>query len=562
MKRWPPKIHGGAIRCDSRATTRSGYTLLELLVSSTAATLLMVGMGSAVVISSRALTPNVGQRDLLSAAESTSVLGDELQSAVHIRELTNDAIEFAVVDRDDDQQPEIIRYAHVSDELQRTMNGVTGVVQSDVKSLQLSPQYRSVSETIGGLLSESTVASQAGIVYGLDLNSWSLDPYNPVGQFLQVDHPPEATLWSVSNARLYLRRSNRYERGEVFTVQLREATGDGLPTSRIIDEVQVEVSTLRRSYGIVTVEFHNADRIPVSTSLCLTIKADEALFGSAVQAGFASVGFSQSGHFISASSGDADWTADTGKGLYFLVSGTHHTLDSTTAEVSRSYFSGVTVETAHVESQQTVRRRIRLLNTPLVASGIWRLDFDRNPAAEIDVDFDGLDDWQYSGNSRSYEPNVVSSLLQLNDGDEFEAVTSNDFAGLITVDVHCRATEIGTGGAFVSFPFGADSANHGQLMIGVEQSDNGGQTVSVNAADGIGELNVARIRQLPDEIVECRLVVDPQTNFVAVWVNDVFHGRTVVTQPLTGTPAPLHFGAAGAAAEFDFLSVQVGGSIE
>jgi hypothetical protein len=197
-----------------------------------------------------------------------------------------------------------------------------------------------------------------------------------------------------------------------------------------------------------------------------------------------------------------------------------------------------------------------------VASGIWRLDFDRNPAAEIDVDFDGLDDWQYSGSSRSYEPNVVSSILQLNDGDEFEAVTPNDFAGLITVDVHCRATETGSGGAFVSFPFGADSANHGQLTIAVEQSDNGGQTVSVNAADGVGELNVARIRQLPDEIVECRLVVDPLANFVAVWVNDVFKGRTVVTQPLTGTPTQLHFGAAGAAAEFDFLSVQVGGSIE
>lgn len=562
MKSWLPKDHNRAMFCNSRSATRSGYTLLELLVSSTAATLLMVGMGSAVVISSRALTPNVGQKDLLSAAESTSALGDELQSAVHIRKLSDDIIEFAVADRDNDQQPEMIRYAHVSDELRRTMNGSTGVLQTDVKSLQLSPQYRSVSETIGGLLSESAVAAQAGIVYGLDLNSWSLDPYNPVGQFLDVDHPPEATLWSVSQARLYLRRSAVFADGEVFTVQLREATGDGLPTSRIIDEVQVNVSSLRTSYRIVTVEFQNADRIPVSTSLCLTIKADEALFGSAVQAGFASVGFSQNGHFISGSGGDTDWTADTDRGLYFLVSGTHHTLDSSTAEVRRAYFSGVTVEASHVESQRSVRRRIRLLNTPPVASGIWRLDFDRDPTSDIDIDFDGLDDWQYSGSSRSYDPNFINSILQLNDGDEFEAVTSNDFAGLITVDVHCRATEAGPGGAFVSLPFGANSANHGQLTIGVEQSDNGGQTVSVNAADGVGELNVARIRQLPDGIVACRVVIDPQTNFAAVWVNDVFHGRTVVTQPLTGTPAPLHFGAAGAAVEFDFLSVQVGGSIE
>lgn len=541
------------------ANARSGYTLLELLVSSTAATLLMVGMGTAVVITSRAVAPDVAQKDILDAVEATFVMGDELQSAIRMTHLENSAVEFALHDRDGDQLPERIRYDLQNDQLQRTLNGTRGVLQEDVDSVSFSPQYRSVPETVGGVLSESDVGALAGITYGLNLRTWSLDPHHPVGQYLDVDHPPDATMWSVLTTTLFLRRSSVYLDGEVFTVQLREATGDGLPTSNVIDETRVAVSSLSTSFRIVTVRFDNADRLPVSKQLCVVVKADESLYGSAVKVAFASWGFRQSGHFLSTTGGDADWVADDGKGLYFLAAGTRHELDDSTLQVERPYLTGITVEVAGAAEGSLCRRRIRLLNTPAHTSGLWRLDFNRSPVDAIDADFDGQDDWVYSGPSGAFEPAITDSRLTLSDGDELQAVANNNFAGLITVDLHCRGLvpAAGRGGAFLQFPFGADSNNHGQITVSVEQTTAGSQTVTVVAADGADGQTVARIRQLPDDIVECRVVVDPATNFVAVWVNETFQGRTLVTQPLTGTAVPVTFGASGADAEFDFLSLQV-----
>ena len=147
--------HGSAWTIRRNAVARAcrpAVTLIEVVVTTATMTVLLGGIGSALVVASRALP---GPRDQLGAAiAAASVVGDiaaELYCAQTVTELAPAAIEFTVADRNNDAAPETIRYAWSGtdgDSLTRAYNGAAAVaVFDDVREFALRYYYLTDSYT-------------------------------------------------------------------------------------------------------------------------------------------------------------------------------------------------------------------------------------------------------------------------------------------------------------------------------------------------------------------------------------------------------------------------------
>lgn len=124
----------------------AGFTLLELLISLTTASILLVGMSSSLFIALRTTdsttTPSPA---VLEGLNGLARLGLDLTDALTVTEQTATAITFTVPDRDLDASPETIRYAWSGtpgDALTFQYNGgaavkvVNGVYDFDIQYFQ------------------------------------------------------------------------------------------------------------------------------------------------------------------------------------------------------------------------------------------------------------------------------------------------------------------------------------------------------------------------------------------------------------------------------------------
>ncbi|MCH7925855.1 MAG: prepilin-type N-terminal cleavage/methylation domain-containing protein, partial [Planctomycetes bacterium] len=106
-------IHKQVGPARNRRRVRRGFTLVELVAAMTVMTILMMGMGSAMIIASRAI-PN-DKSPMSIATESRNVLDrltEDLLYAISVSEKAATALTFTVADRGHGAAgPETIRYA-------------------------------------------------------------------------------------------------------------------------------------------------------------------------------------------------------------------------------------------------------------------------------------------------------------------------------------------------------------------------------------------------------------------------------------------------------------------
>ena len=132
-----------------QAKTRSGHTLIELVMAMSAATMLMGGLASTIYISSRALdSGGSAPVQTFRAAETLDDVMADLQYATSITERTANAVTFDVPDRDGDDMPETIRYSWSGtpgDPLSMEYNGgAAAVLMENVQQFNLNYLLRSV----------------------------------------------------------------------------------------------------------------------------------------------------------------------------------------------------------------------------------------------------------------------------------------------------------------------------------------------------------------------------------------------------------------------------------
>jgi len=90
---------------------RLGYTLVELVASLAATSILLAGMGSVVYVAARSTDESTTPAlQILASSTAHDVLSD-LQYAVSFQQRSTTAVEFKVADRNGDGSPDTIRYA-------------------------------------------------------------------------------------------------------------------------------------------------------------------------------------------------------------------------------------------------------------------------------------------------------------------------------------------------------------------------------------------------------------------------------------------------------------------
>ena len=90
---------------------RAGFSLIELLISSGSAVLLLGGISSALYLSSQAINPDPASMQTSRAAEVLARLRDDLRHATSFTELSDQTVSFQVPDRDGDGDAENLRYS-------------------------------------------------------------------------------------------------------------------------------------------------------------------------------------------------------------------------------------------------------------------------------------------------------------------------------------------------------------------------------------------------------------------------------------------------------------------
>ena len=94
-----------------RRRSRRGYSLVELLVASASAAMLMGGLASALFLSGEALAPDHVSINASDASRVLATLRDDLRHATRITQLSGTSATFYTADRDGDGQQEKLRYA-------------------------------------------------------------------------------------------------------------------------------------------------------------------------------------------------------------------------------------------------------------------------------------------------------------------------------------------------------------------------------------------------------------------------------------------------------------------
>ena len=117
----------------------AGYTLLELVLASASAAVLMGGLAWSLEIASKSLKVGTGSlAETRTAHQLLATLHRDLQTALTLSELTETSVTMSVPDRDGDLVPETIRYAWSGTELTQVYNcGTVTTLATNVQSFSL-----------------------------------------------------------------------------------------------------------------------------------------------------------------------------------------------------------------------------------------------------------------------------------------------------------------------------------------------------------------------------------------------------------------------------------------
>jgi prepilin-type N-terminal cleavage/methylation domain-containing protein len=349
-----------------RPAPQRGFTLIEMVVTVAILSVIMLGMGSAMIIATRALPEAENPAAAAIAAGSAAErLATELQYAVSINDSNATAIEFTVADRDDDDVAETIRYewsGTPGDPLTRQYNGATAYeVLADVSQFELSYDLKTASvETQSP--TESAETSLSSYSVGTDLGDYDVTSTGWYAQYFLPSLPADAISWRVTRVQFRACKSGG-STGE-SRVQLQSAA-TGLPSGTVLEEKTFLESTLTSSYTAREFCFSTVTDLSPDEGLCLVFKWIADSTACTIE-GQTSGAAPADGYLLTSADGGGSWSLQSGQSLLYAVYGTVTTPGEPQVETTH-YLGGANLTLqAGSDNQTTVQTGVRALNEPEV----------------------------------------------------------------------------------------------------------------------------------------------------------------------------------------------------
>lgn len=336
------------------------------MVSLVAASMLLTGLATTIVIARKAnSTASSAPATALSAAAAEQ-LAHDLTFADSFVDRQTTAVEFTVPDRDQDGNPEQIRYQWSGSgaPLLRTQNG--GPLVQIVPSLQLFQLgYDLLPFTSGG-----GSASQSGeMLYASEtaqqgLGDLDLTSSQNIVQYVTPTLPANTVSWRISRVRLRLKASNSTT--GVALLQVRTTTGGGLPqpSNTVVAQTTLYEAALTTDYNWRDFTFINSPEVSPGTGLCIVLQQVKDTVPCTLQyrqsgASGAATGLLQS-YF-----GGLLWMPVSGQSLLIRAYGTVTTVGNAPAS-NLSQVSQVNAKLQVGDATSTLESQIPILNRPEV----------------------------------------------------------------------------------------------------------------------------------------------------------------------------------------------------
>lgn len=311
------------VRMAGRACRR-GATLVELVVSMAAATILMGGLASAVVLATRALPENRGVLENVTAASQVGQqLAADLSGAITIVSRSARVIEFQVPDRNGDAAPETIRYAWsgtAGDPLFRQYNGNSAVaVLDNVGLFQLDYETVAVTTTGGATENESGETELRSYNASTSLGNFKVKSGRWGGVYFRPTLPADTITWKIT--RVVLMAGSEGPADGVNTVELRKARSDWQPRTTVLASAPLLEATLSSAYAWHSISFATPAVLEPTDAVCLIIRY--VANGESCKLRYRTSGTSTVNLALMESTDQgASWSIDAGASLLFYVYGT------------------------------------------------------------------------------------------------------------------------------------------------------------------------------------------------------------------------------------------------
>jgi hypothetical protein len=336
-----------------------------MVVSAAIISVLMLGMASAMVIAGKAVTRTSSDVTPGAAAQTLGLIASELRTALTVTELSATAITFTVPDRTGDGNPETIRYAwsgKAGDPLTRQYNGgPAATILDSVQSLSLAYDKIAVVVTQSTESPEQTLWSYASAT---SPGTATITSGNWVGQvFTPPGIPANATAWKVTRAQYQARKSGSASGST--DVQLRTVTA-GVPTSWIVDHVNVNESSLSHSYSWTTTTFTAGGNLTPGSAMAIAFQWLSDTASADLQ--YDSPASPPTGAaFVTSADSGSTWSAGTSNALDLVVYGTYTAPQNTTLYYLGTVNLTLKAGTGGTAASPTMNTAAGLLNQPQVA---------------------------------------------------------------------------------------------------------------------------------------------------------------------------------------------------
>ncbi|MGE3181490.1 MAG: PilW family protein, partial [Phycisphaerae bacterium] len=447
------------------------YTLVELLISMSIATVLIAAIGSAVYVAGFAVpTRGSGMTATLETSNALEHINEELRYAEYIVTATSTGITFLVPDRNNDGQPERIGYSWsgVKDSpLWRSYNGSTPqVFVPSVQDFEIQLNETAYPQAYPGLPVEDGVESLLNAFEDGSTNQKIRVNYsNVIAQHLIARLPANGHGWRFTGIEL---KAQDVTLASTMLDPYREDINH-LPTGSKLGTQVVTNSDTPSSMGWFRKDFSGMPALAKGEGLCLRLVTgllgghDFALHNSAPRGFLISDGAAWKYH--------ADRTM-----LYRLYGRIIRTGANESYEVSR--YRSVTLSLWETTNRTAgIQSNVMLMNTPQKLETFWKADFYANPAL-FDFNGDGILDWVTGDGNSLNGLDTATGIWRPQQ--TLQTKPNETFTGVLTlIDLTMRDASSAAGSATFSINAANSGASAVPLTLFVQKTAENRQEVAL-----------------------------------------------------------------------------------
>ncbi|MFC1635706.1 prepilin-type N-terminal cleavage/methylation domain-containing protein [Planctomycetota bacterium] len=344
-----------------------GHTLIEMVISISVISIIMLGMGSALLVATKAMPDaNNPAHATLATGEAAAELASELQYAISVNSRSATMIEFTVADRNDDEVDETIRYEWSNtpgDPLTRKYNGGAVVnLLEDVHQFDLSYDLQTISTEVpqGNESAETLLIAYDSTTdlydYRIADNEWYAEHFLP-------SLPADTLSWKVTRVQFKAMAAGAVE-GETW-VQLQLPSAGNAPSGIVLEQKTLMESTLLETYLTQEFSFSNVSGLSPDQGLCLTFRW-KAIGDSCKLHGQDKNVLTSGMQLLKSGNQGASWEILSQESLIYSIYGTVTTVGD--PQIENTYYLktvGITLRSGN-DNQSTINTTTKTLNKPEV----------------------------------------------------------------------------------------------------------------------------------------------------------------------------------------------------